>query len=114
MTAITMRTAGGVASTPFSLVVDHNQRMDARGHGAKRFTEVEPVVRTRTLEALVEPHRDAVGLFEEPHATRMTERIKNVRETGNPGIGKKTGSGFLDDWLVERTKRPPTPSGDPS
>lgn len=103
MTAITMRTAGGVAPTPFSLVVDHNEAMDAQRRDADQLAEIEGTVRRATLAALVEPYREAVGLFEEPRAARMFELIKAGRPESRPRPGP--GSSFLDDWLAERSKR---------
>lgn len=109
LSAITMRTAGGVAPTPFTVRIDHNERVTA-SVGEGRDAEIEERVTRQTHRVLVDPYRDAVSLFEEPRSSKARERITASKPwrtagtsstaSGPPGTGS-----FLDEWLASRDAR---------
>lgn len=115
--AVTMRTAGGVAPTPFSVLIDHNERV--AGFSEDHSTRNTDIVTRRTHRDLVDPFRDAMGLFDEPRASEVRARIQDrcraaaVAPTPSRPTPTEKGS-FLDDWLAAReAKRTEAPTDPP-
>lgn len=106
--ALTMRTAGGVAPTPFSVRIDHNERIAELSTG--RATNNADTVTRQTHHDLVDPYRESVGLFDEPRMSDIRHRLTDARRIppprpGVPGRPTPGQAAFLDDWLAAREKR---------
>lgn len=98
LTAAATLSAGLQQTQPFTLFVDHNERVgDASTETAER-------VRARTMARFVEPYRGARQWSIARVDALLEKRSRPAsRPDADPGSGRPgSGSSFLDEWLANR------------
>lgn len=118
--AATSLSLNGTKTDPFTLIVDHHQRMDEQGArgplAASRAAFVERSSRAR----LSDPHREAPVYDASRIARALKESANRPKgsDSQSPGRGEgPSGSNFLDDWLAKRKmllEQPTHPSSAPT
>lgn len=104
LSAAATLSSGREQTEPFSLIVDHNQRV------SHADPEVAVRVRERTIEEFVDPYRDAEP-WSVARVVRTLQRVGREQEYAAQARrdaedrtegGGGSGSSFLDEWLARR------------
>jgi hypothetical protein len=109
LSAITLRTAADVTGDPYTMKVDHNERVVQRS--GDEFLEFEASLVAATIAELVEPHREstaaaaawksAISTF---GAAPAPASSRKAPATPPPSKPKPKDDSFLDEWLAKRKK----------
>lgn len=109
LTAVLTRNAATEPTRPHSLVVDHNQRIDARTAPALRI-HVDAIVAATHL-ALVDPYRDATTAAAQGRSNvTLLALPEGPHRPPAPKAPTEPTASFLDDWLAARTTSGPRPA----
>lgn len=107
LSAITLRTAADVTGEPYTLIVDHNERVRARADS--ELAEFSSALTELTNNQLVDPYRSATAA-----AAAGTSGLKSRSVAPKPKPAPDPPSSFLDDWLAKReAMKRSTDLGDP-
>lgn len=106
LSAITLRTAADVTGEPYTLRIDHNERVEQRsGEALRAFGDA---LAAATIADLVEPHREAT----EAAASWRSAISMFGRSSGESSAAKRPPAprpkpkddSFLDEWMAKRKK----------
>lgn len=88
---------GTQQSDAFSLMLDHNARMQA----APKPSHLGDAITERSRQLFVEPYRSAVPITIEAVDARVADLVRGDRPAANASAARP-GPGYLDEWLAKR------------
>lgn len=94
-------------SDAFTLVVDHNQRVDAAPRDPSVGDRIDAASRTR----YVTPFRRARPIDAKELDAVVRDRLSGGTLADAPARARTDASDFLDDWLAKRRQGAPVPDG---
>ncbi len=102
LSAITLRTAAHVTGEPYTLIVDHNERVSARE--GQNLADFDATLTSATHYELVDPYRAATSA-----AARGKSNLdqSDDEQAESPDSRKPN---FLDEWLAAREKQKEAPT----
>jgi energy-coupling factor transporter ATP-binding protein EcfA2 len=99
-TAATRLADTGYPLRPFTLEVDHNERVAPQADATPATQEI----RDRTIRELVEPLREAMRMEHEDLSSEPRPVSSRTPRPGPSGSPFRSSSSFLDEWLAARRK----------
>lgn len=102
LSAMTLRTAAHVTGEPYTLMVDHNERVSAReGQDLSNF---DADLTSATHQELVDPYRTATSA-----AAHGKSNLDGSDDEQTESSDSREPN-FLDEWLAAREKQKETPT----